>query len=154
MEHRTIDIDFEVHKRIEAERTSFAETPNHVLRRLLGIEPGENKASVLIAAAAEHGRSWTGKGVTLPGGTQVRMDYNGQQLAGVIHDGKWIIEGREFSSPSAAASKMCRTRSGAETSLDGWKYWQAKRPGDDKWTSISSLRPENARIIAETVASL
>jgi negative regulator of replication initiation len=96
LEHRSIEIDFDVHKRIEAERTSFGESANDVLRRLLGIGQRENKASVMIAAAAEHGRSWTGKSVMLPGGTQVRMDYNGQQLTGVITDGKWIVEGREF----------------------------------------------------------
>lgn len=154
MDYRSIEIDFDVHKRIEAERSSFGESANDVLRRVLGIGARENKASALIAAAVEHGRSWTGKGVTLPGGTLVRMDYNGQQLAGVITDGKWIVEGREFSSPSAAASKSVRTKSGKETSLDGWKYWQAKRPGDDSWVLISSMRPEAQRPIADTVNSL
>jgi hypothetical protein len=35
---QTIEIDFDVHKRIELERTSFTETPNAVLRRLLSID--------------------------------------------------------------------------------------------------------------------
>lgn len=154
MEYRTIEIDFEVHKRIEVERGGFAESANDVLRRMLGISGSGNKASVLIAAAAEHGRAWTGKGVTLPSGTQVRMDYNGQALAGMISDGKWVVEGHTFSSPSAAASEMCRTKSGKRTSLDGWKYWQAKRPGDDRWVSIGSMRPEVQRMLDDVINSL
>ena len=154
MKHRTIEIDFDVHKRIEAERTGFAESANDVLRRLLGITEAKTPAGAMIAAAVEHGRSWTGKGVTLPGGTLVRMSYNGRDLAGVITDGKWVVEGNEFSSPSAAASKMCRTKSGAETSLDGWKYWQAKRPGDDRWVPIGSMRPEAIKMVDDVIASL
>jgi hypothetical protein len=48
---------------------------------------------------------------------------------------------------------MVRTKSGKETSLDGWKYWQAKRPGDDSWVSISSMRPEAQRLVAKTIVS-
>ena len=33
----TIEIDFDIHKRIEMERQSFTESPNDVLRRLLGL---------------------------------------------------------------------------------------------------------------------
>ncbi|MBB5699999.1 hypothetical protein [Sphingomonas yantingensis] len=150
MEHRTIEIDFDVHKRIEAERSSFAETPNEVLRRLLGIT--DEAVPKRISPVAE-GRAWTGKGVTLPAGTQVRMRYNGRALSGIIVDGSWVVEGQRYSSPSSAASESCTTKSGARTSLDGWKYWEAKRPGDEQWRSISSMRPEPARLIEDAVAS-
>ena len=63
-ELRTIEIDFDVHKKIEAERTSFSESPNDVLRRLLRLG---NAAAT--EAAKGRGRSWSGKGVTLPDGT-------------------------------------------------------------------------------------
>lgn len=146
MEHRTIEIDFEVHKRIEAERTGFSESANDVLRRLLGIG---GDAPAKASAAPSNGRPWTGKGVALPSGTQLRMDYNGRAIAGVVEDGEWLVEGRRFSSPSAAAGELCRTRAGKKTSIDGWKYWQAKRPGDDSWIAISTLRPEHARMLAD-----
>lgn len=153
MDHRTIEIDFDVHKRIEAERSGFAETPNDVLRRLLGIGAAAARKAPRAPASAPQsegfGRAWNGKGVTLPGGTELRMDYRGQVLTGVIRDGKWVVEGREFSSPSGAAGEMCRTKSGQKTSLDGWRYWQAKRPGEDRWTPISTLRPEHLRIIED-----
>ncbi|MFD1033146.1 hypothetical protein ACFQ15_00570 [Sphingomonas hankookensis] len=155
MNHRAIEIDFDVHKRIEAERSSFAESANDVLRRLLGIGATsalvQDPAPAAAAQADDFGRAWNGKGVTLPGGTQLRMDYRGQVVTGVVRDGKWLIEGREFSSPSGAAGEMCRTKSGTKTSLDGWRYWEAKRPGDDSWTAISTMRPEHGRIMADIV---
>lgn len=144
MDHRTIEIDFDVHKRIEAERSSFAESANDVLRRLLGI--GE-QASVRTIKPIAEGRAWTGKGVTLPAGTRVRMKYNGRELTGIIVDGSWVVDGQKFSSPSTAASELCTTKSGGKTSLDGWKYWEAKRPTDERWAPISTLRPEHVRLM-------
>lgn len=155
MNHRAIEIDFDVHKRIEAERGSFAESANDVLRRLLGIGCSaalvEDPVSEAPPQTDGFGRAWNGKGVTLPGGTQLRMDYRGQVVIGVVRDGKWLIEGQEFSSPSGAAGEMCRTKSGKKTSLDGWRYWEAKRPGDDSWTAISTMRPEHGRMTADIV---
>lgn len=134
---RTIEIDFEVHKRIELERRSFAETPNAVLRRLLNIG-GEQAASE--SAPPSSGRPWAGKGVTLPHGTELRMEYNGRVHTGVIRDGTWAVEGGEYKSPSAAAGGVARTKDGNRTSLDGWIYWQAKRPGETQWVGIAQLR--------------
>jgi hypothetical protein len=151
VDHRTIEIDFDVHKCLEAERASFSETTNEVLRRLLGI--GEIPARPSVAPVAT-GRAWTGKGVTLPTGTEVRMKYNGRAVAGVIVDGKWLVEGQEFSSPSSAASALCVTKAGRKTSLDGWKYWEAKRPGHDGWIEIESLRPEVMRRRAALINSI
>jgi hypothetical protein len=86
------------------------------------------------------GRSWSGEGVTLPHGTILKMRYNGRQHEGEIVDGKWIIDGKTFDSPSGAASGVAITKSGKKTRLDGWTYWEAKVPGDTSWTPISSLR--------------
>ena len=132
-EFRTIEIDFEVHKRIELERQSFAESPNAVLRRLLQIT-GPTSAIPL------EGRPWAGKGVTLPHGTELRMEYNGSVHTSIIQNGVWVIGEDHYTSPSAAAGGVARTKSGKRTSLDGWIYWQAKRPGDVAWTSIAALR--------------
>ena len=139
MEMRSIEIDFEVHKKIEAERTSFAETPNAVLRRLLNLSATKQA----VDTAASSGRSWSGKGVTLPHGTELRMEYNGRVYAGHIQDGVWQVEGAEFKSPSAAASAVGITKSGNKTSLDGWLYWQVKRPTDGRWIGIKDLRPRS-----------
>ena len=138
-ENRSIEIDFDVHKRIETERRSFSETPNDVLRRLLGFPPKVRTSGKDQVVLANSG-SWTGKRVRLPAGTQLRMEYNGQQHVGEILDGLWSVEGERYNSPSAAAGGVARTRAGTKPSLDGWIYWEVKRPGDDDWIPIKALR--------------
>lgn len=135
-EMRTIEIDFEVHKRIELERTSFNEPPNAALRRLLGI----NSAAPAAPRPKPAGRPWAGKGVTLPHGTELRMEYNGHVYTGRIDNGRWLVEGKEFKSPSAAAGGVALTKDGRHPSLDGWIYWHVKRPGDTNWIAIRELR--------------
>ena len=134
-ELRTIEIDFDVHKKIETERTSFSESPNDVLRRLLRL--GSATETEVISRT---GRSWSGKGVTLPHGSEVRMEYNGRRYAGTISDGEWLVEGQRFKSPSAAAGGVAVTKDGKHTRLDGWNYWSVKRPGDGEWVAIRALR--------------
>jgi hypothetical protein len=135
---RTIEIDIDVHKRIELERRSFDEPPNAALRRLLEIDTGPAKPSDPSVVSA--GRTWSWKGVSLPHGTELRMEYNGRVHTGIIEDGRWRVEGSEYGSPSAAAGGVARTKDGKRTSLDGWIYWQVKRPGDTDWIGISALR--------------
>lgn len=132
-EFRTIDVDLEIHKIIEKERQTFSETPNVVLRRLLGLD---------VAAKANTGgtRSWYGNGVELPHGTEVQMTYNGRLYRGVIRDGSWFVNGELFDSPSGAAGGVALTKSGKRTQLDGWIYWSVKIPGAKNWTSIADLR--------------
>jgi hypothetical protein len=132
---RSIEIDFDVHKLIETERLNFSESPNEVLKRILGL-----KNLKPTSATAQHEKAWSWKGVTLPSGTELRMEYNGKQYSGLVKDGGWQIEGSTFSSPSAAAGAVARTKSGEKTSLDGWIYWNFRRPGETRFTSISSLR--------------
>lgn len=137
---RTIEIDFEVHKRIEMERTSFAETPNAVLRRLLKIDQSNLNAPAVKPEKNSGVRHWSGKGVILPHGTEVRMEYNGRVYSGKIFDGQWVVEGNIYNSPSGAASGEARTKAGKPTKLDGWRCWDVKRPGDTDWIAINTLR--------------
>lgn len=127
-----IEIDFDVHKRIETERKSFTETPNEVLRRLLLIDSTPIPSSTA--------RGWSGKGVSLPHGSEIRMKYNGRMHSGVIQDGEWVVEGQKYKSPSGAAGGVARTKRGERTNLDGWNYWQFRRPGDSHWTPIIALK--------------
>ena len=142
-QYRSIEIDFDVHKRIELERRSFDEKSNVVLRRLLGIDktPAVRKPTVQAEPA---GSPWSGKGVSLPHGTELRMRYNGKQHFGQIDNGEWAVEGGRFRSPSAAAGGTVLTKAGNHPSLDGWEYWETKRPGDHSWTSINLLRGQAA----------
>jgi hypothetical protein len=134
----TIEIDFDVHKVIEMARESFSETPNDVLRRLLKIGQTPKPETGLHGNG---GRPWSGKGVILPSGTRVRMEYNGRSHSGEIIDGQWHVEGGIFGSPSAAAVGVAKNKAGEPiTSLDGWLYWHAQFPGTSKWIPISLLR--------------
>lgn len=136
---RTIEIDIDVHKLIESERRSFAETANTVLRRLLKLgnprDPGAGAYRDDL-----HIGAWTSKGVTLPAGTLLRMEYRGREHRGVIENAAWVVDGQHFRSPSAAAGGVAVTKSGRRPSLDGWKYWQVKRPSDSDWKALSDLR--------------
>jgi len=138
-EMRAIEIDFEVHKRIELERTSFSETPNDVLRRKYGIV----KATLPVAATppvSSDERAWSGKSVELPHGTELRFDYNGRLHFGRIDNGRWLVDGQYFTSPSGAAGAVAITKAGNKTKLDGWTHWHVKRPTDTGWILIDKLR--------------
>src|SRR5579872_1900831 len=129
IEFRTIEIDFDVHKLIEGERQSFTETPNAVLRRLLKL-PARESARPGTETNGDVGRPWAGEGSILPHGTMLRMRYNHRQHEGEIVDGKWVVDGKTFDSPSGAASGVALTKGGKKTRLDGWSYWEVKVPGD------------------------
>ena len=138
---RTIEIDFDVHQQIELERRSFQEKPNDVLRRLLKLGPPKVEPSATSAGNPVNGRAWSGKGVTLPHGTEVRMEYNRRIYAGHIDNGVWVVEGTKSKSPSDAAASAAKTKNGKRPSLNGWIYWQVRRPGDTSWIVLSNLRP-------------
>lgn len=141
-EFMTIEIDFDVYKVIEAERQNFDEPRIAALRRLLGLPALPNSRNA--KGSKREGRAWSGEGVTLAHGTQVRMRYNGRQHEGETSDGKWLVEGRRFDTPSGAASGIAITKRGKKTRLDGWIYWEARTSGDTLWTPISHLRPQRA----------
>lgn len=151
-EFRSIEIDFDIHKRIELERTSFEETPNAVLRRLLNIDNQHSAQDILTSSTGC--RPWAGKGIFLPHGTELRMKYNGRVHTGIIHNGEWMVEGSKYKSPSAAAGGVALTKDGKRTNLDGWLYWSVKLPDNGVWVRLSDLRPKrrmlsNLRLIPE-----
>jgi hypothetical protein len=131
---RTIEIDFDVHKRIELERANFAESPNEVLRRILGISQNSEVKSI-----DKPRKSWASDGTVLPHGTELRMIYNGIEYYGVIDDGMWLVDGEEYNSPSGAAGAVARTKRGKPTPLNGWKYWFVKKPGTNNWIALWDL---------------
>lgn len=137
---RSIEIDFDVHKHIEIARLAFDESPNDVLRRLLAINTSRTPAAVAAEIQKPKGSAWYGKGVELPHGTELRMEYNGKIHLGQIDNSVWKVEGTQSSSPSDAAASVARTKDGGKPSLNGWNYWHVKRPTDRTWRPISALR--------------
>jgi hypothetical protein len=122
-----IDVDFEVFKELTARRASESVTYNDVLRGLLGL----NSAS---APPPNANGAWVYKRVQFPNGTQLRATYKGKTYTAEIKGGSLILNGQRQTSPSAAAS--CITRN----SVNGWDFWEVKRPGDPSWRIMRELR--------------
>ena len=135
----TIEIDFDVHKLIENERHGFDDPPLAALRRLLKLP----NAPAVPPSGAPGGRPWVYKGKSLEHGTQLRMRYNHRQHEGRIVDGRWLVEGEFYDTPSGTAVGVARTRDGKPTNLNGWDYWEVKQPGKDQWLPINLIWPEH-----------
>ena len=135
-----IEIDFDIHKAIVNEQRTFDEPPYLAIRRLLKL-PDVPQLSI-DEEVAKSGRAWQRNGVEIPHGSPARMSYmrGTQVFEGNFFDGRLVIDGRAFASLSEAASCLARTGLGTRTQLDGWKYWETKLPGDDKWVSLRELR--------------
>lgn len=146
MHLRKIEIDFDIHKLIEAERQNFDEAPYIALRRLLKLPEIDTSANDPEAMIGE-GNPFIEDGVAIPHGSLARMEYQrGKQIyEGRFLDGKLVVNGQSFSALSAAASALAVTKKGGKTSLNGWLYWQAKFPNEAKWRSLSAMRDEAAQ---------
>lgn len=134
---RQIQIGIEVHKAIEAERLALGESENDILMRLLRLKAAASKDT---GAPAAGGAAWIKDGVALPAGTQLRVSYSGQLVEGVIEDGRWLIRGKYYDSPSMALIHNVTTAAGSKTNLNGWNHWTVKRPLDSSYRRISDLR--------------
>ena len=129
---QTIEIDFDVFKAITVRRKHAGITPNDVLREVFGLEPRQDP----VKQKAHSGKPWVVKGVVFPHGTEFRKSYKGQMYYARIDDGSLLLNGKKFSSPSAAAMSITKN------STDGWKFWECKMPGNHNWQIIISLRKD------------
>ena len=97
----TIEIDFDVFKKLTALRTSENVTYNDVLREVLSLSSA--RKNIPNQETSPHSGSWTTKGVTFPGGTEFRATYKGETINGRVESGALVVNGKRFDSPSAAA---------------------------------------------------
>lgn len=129
---QTIEIDFEVFKKLTIRRSTEEETHNDVLRQLLGLssKKDDDKASLIA-----QGRPWLVRGgESFPHGTDFRCLHKGQAHFGKVDNGFLRFNGKKFSSPSAAAMDITKN------SVNGWNFWECRLPGRTKWISINKLR--------------
>ena len=132
MKTRTIEIDFDVHQRIETERKSFEDPPNAALRRLLGLgppkqDPATNLPSKLVGQPRA---GWKSKGVTLPDGTEIQVSYSEVRASGTVASGHLTFDGKAFRTPSSAVMDVVATaRGSAVSAINGWRYLYARLPG-------------------------
>jgi len=134
---KTIEIDFDVYRLIALERRGFDESENATLRRLLKLGPAAGDGS---GETPDKLRPWVKGGLSLPHGTQLRMEYNGTLHLGRIADGAWEVEGHRENSPSGAACAVARSKDGGRVNINGKNYWQVRRPGDTDWLPYTSLK--------------
>jgi len=139
---RSIEIDVEVFRFLESRRISFTQTHNDILRDVAGLPPVKPSPGGAVDTATEQG-SWSWKGVRLPNGTKLRMSYNGQTHSGEIVQGAWHVAGAIYRTPSGAARGVARTKKGAPATLDGWQYWEVKKPNNDRWIRLVELGPKD-----------
>ena len=122
-----VEIDFEVYKALTNRRATESTTYNDVLRELLKLPPSKAESQMTI-------EGWTWKGVTLPNGTELRAEYKGKMYSAKIDGGKWVQDGTQYSSPSAAAFAI------TESGINGWWFWSVKRPNDAAWVQLGKHR--------------
>ena len=125
----TIDIDFDVYKALTVKRTTEDVTYNNVIRDLLRLGPQPKRKTEEATGGVVL------KGVSFPDGTQFRATYKGRTYAAEIRGGEWMdSDGTPRNSPSEAAHAITHTQT------NGWRFWEAKRPGDPSWRVLADLR--------------
>jgi len=125
-----IDVDFEVYKALTLRRETEATTYNDVIRVLLKL--GNEKR----LPPDEPKKGATYKGVFFPDGTLFEATYKGKRYTARIRDGAWFDDqdGGIRTSPSHAVNKL------TGTSVNGWRFWRCKRPGETGWTLLDKLQ--------------
>jgi hypothetical protein len=124
----TIDVDFEVYKELTVRRPTESTSYNEVIRKLLGLN------SQPTAVLNNGPQAWEYKGVHFPNGTDFRANYKGRTYLAKVEDGTLIYDGSPMNSPSKASHAV------TGNSVNGWKFWECRLPGQSKWRSIEALR--------------
>jgi hypothetical protein len=129
---RQIEIDFDVFKELTAELENESDSYNDVLRRLLKLP---TTASAKLPRTKQAGKPWVSKGVSFDHETEFRANYKGQMYTARVNDGRLMISERGASSSLSHAARLV-----TNTSVDGWIFWEVKRPTDSLWRKAGELR--------------
>ncbi|MFF3275207.1 hypothetical protein ACFYWU_30380 [Streptomyces chrestomyceticus] len=131
MPHHSIDVDDEVYARLAREAKPLVDTPNTVLRRLLGLDREASTTSAsrtrkaALAPLLSDGRLTTGQALIWH-----RRNLGQVHTAFVTADGKLRLDnGTVHDTPSGA----CFAAAGI--AINGWSAWQT-----DKGTTLQELR--------------
>jgi len=128
-----IEIDFDVWKELTLRRSSENVTYNDVLREMLGLEATFGR-QLEVALSGKKPNGFIFRGLFLPEGTKLRAQYKGGLYLAEIRNGRWLDEsGAEHTSPSAAATSV------TGNNVNGWRFWEARRPQDSEWRKIDAL---------------
>ena len=128
-----IEIDFDVWKALTNLRDSEDTTFSDVLRKVFKLDATTHATKAIPRAEILTGASF--KGILLPDGTLLRVTYKGRMYTAEIKNGRWVDhEGNIRSSPSEAARAISNTQ------VNGWRFWEVKRPNDGRWRRLDMLK--------------
>jgi hypothetical protein len=148
-----IEIDLDVYKALTLRLEFENQTLNDVLRGMLELDslvelmtPQEESQQLALESAEIakatmrilEGSAWMpgfySRGLVLPDGTILRARYKGNEYRAKIEGSRWVDhEGGHHHSPTAAAKAI------TGNSVNGWRFWEACRPSDDKWRRLDLL---------------
>ena len=132
----SINIDLEIYRLIENKRESFDETQNEILRRLLGLASP-------VKPIIDSGGISLRYSVFLPNGSRLKKVYKGKEYLAEVKDGYIWVNGKRYPSPSAAAVAV------TGSPVNGWRWWEVKRPQDSEWISLDQLREKTIKDLAK-----
>jgi predicted CopG family antitoxin len=149
----TIEVSFEVWKRIVALTNSENDTFNDVITRLLDFLESKDVNSQIVSTPLVDEKSetialtlpltdrvdfgpgdWVTKNVCFPDGTDFRGEHEGAFYFAKVQNGALYYGGKRFESASRAAIEV------RKYSENGWRFWHCKRPNDKNWIPINALR--------------
>jgi len=123
----SVEIDFDVFKKLTSMREGETDSYNDVLRRLLKLRPRTDSNHV----APVH---WACRGGSIPIGAKLRARYRGAAHHATVTDHGIELEGNQYGSPSKAAGAV------TGTNVNGWRFWECQLPGETDWRDLSELR--------------
>lgn len=137
-----ISIDNDVFKIIRDNLVSFDETPNDVLRRLLGLDKSttitrlsENPTeSAAIPFNRDEREGLYTNGVSLPYGLKLRKYLHRTLHEAEVRDGYILYSGKRFKSPSAAGNAA------SGSSVNGWIFWEYFDLKSNRWLLLDNFR--------------
>lgn len=127
---KMIGIDLEIHQLIEVNRSSFGETENDILRRILGLQSQEHQRT-------NSGEMNIGYGVVLPESTRVR-GKGMPNSEGEVKGGWFLYGGKRYKRPSGVARAI------RGYSENGWRFLEVKRPQDSEWVILDNFRDQKS----------
>ena len=107
----TLDVDFDVFKKLTVRRKTEAMTCNDVIRELLELPPVGHEVR------PSDGQVWIQKGVSFPNGTMFRAIYKGVTYIAEVKYGRLELKGEPMNSLSEAANFV------TNTTVNGWRFW-------------------------------
>ena len=122
-----IKIDLELYKHIQSNLNDFNESPNNVIKRLLGLKKQPT-------ANYKGGGISFNNGVFLPNGLELKKNLNGITHKAIIKDSAIMYNNLKFRSPSSAGKEA------SKTSVNGWIFWSYLDKNSGRWYLLDDLR--------------